>query len=178
MGEDKQTFTDPKSGEVIESTWLARWGPQVSGGFISGLVCGLLFALLFGLGGEVVRYADEGGQLWLGIGGLLFGLACAVIGAVGCGLFYSLVLPSMEVVQNDRITRWAHDSIARTQHRRRILRSQEDQDVPDTALSHAQPPGEPQPTDAALSIADDPDEPGHLTVEIEEHTEDQVPVSQ
>ena len=58
----------------------------------------------------------------------------------------------------------------RAQHRRRILRGQDDQDVPDTAISRAEPPGEPTPTDAALSLADSTEETEHLTSDVE--TED------
>ena len=78
-----------------------------------------------------------------------------------------------------RISHWIYDAIARAQHRRhqRLFPNQEHSHVPDTALSRAQPPGEPTPTDAALSIADTPEETDHLTVGVEEDTEDEEPVS-
>ena len=156
MGDDRQTFTDPETGEEVESTKLARW------------------SIVFG---------------WILFGGVLFGLFAGFYGeltsGLGLGLFLSLLmgilmvlrLPNVKAVRSDLFHRSIHDPIARWQHRRRILRGQEHQAVPDTAISRAQPPGEPQATDAALSIADDHDEPGHLTVEIEEDTEDQVPIS-
>ena len=72
-----------------------------------------------------------------------------------------------------RLSYQIHDSIARHQHhrRQRVLRSQDDQAVPDTAISRAQPPSEPAPTDAALSLANGPDETEHLSVSIEEDTQ-------
>ena len=38
-------------------------------------------------------------------------------------------------------------------------------------------PGHPQPTDAALSLADDPEDTDRLTVEIEEDIENEVSVN-
>ena len=64
-----------------------------------------------------------------------------------------------------------HQHQHRRRRRKRILRSKEHPHVPDTAISRAQPPGEPEPTDAALSIAGSADEPGHLTISIEDTTE-------
>ena len=163
MSENKQTFVDPKTGQKMESTWLARWGSQIGGVLISGV----LIVLLSGLFGALECGLFPGLLM-----GPLFGLIFVLI----AGLFCTLRVPEMEVTRNDPFTRWAHDTIARRQYRQRILLSQDDQAVPDTALSRAQPPGEPTPTDAALSIADDHDEPNHLTVGATEDTEDQVPV--
>ena len=151
MSEDKQMFTDPDTGQEIESTRLARGAVWVFLGLLSGLVSGLLCGLWGGLGLVLVK----------GLGfGVLFGLVI--------GLRFSFL--KMERARSDNLRQRFHDTIARAQHRRRqrILRSQEHQDVPDGALSRAQPPGDPQATDAALSIADDPDEPGRLIVSIEE----------
>ena len=182
MSKDEKTCVDPKTGQEMESTWLARWGPQISGGLISGLVGGLLFWLVLGVVGEVVDatsglyYGDER-RFWMRVDGVLLVLAsavaCAVVGAVSCGLFYALVPPSMGVVRDDRFIRWAHDRIARFQHRRRqrLLRSQEHVNVSDGALSRARPSDAPQPTDAALSVAGSADEPARLSVSIEEDTQ-------
>jgi len=169
MSKDKQTFTDPKSGEEVESTRLARWVIALGAGLIMGLITWLLFTLFHCL---VIGEDYYGFYVLLPL--TMFS------GAVGNGLYHLWVPPKIRDAQGNRFSRWIHDGIARTQHRRRqrILRSKEQHDVPDTAISRAQPPGEPQATDTALSMADDPDEPGHLTAEIEEHTEDQVPVRQ
>ena len=158
MSNKKQTFVDPKTGEEMESTWLAR-GSVFLG---CGLVYGLVMAVLVSLGVRV---------LWADLVGA--GLFVGWMVLMGLGI-------QMERVRQTPFLQRIHDPIARAQHRRRqhILRNQEHQVVPNTALSRAQPPGEPTPTDAALSIADDPDEPGRLTVETQEDTEDQVPVRQ
>ena len=46
--------------------------------------------------------------------------------------------------------------------------------TPGGALSRAQPPGEPQATEAALSIADEPEETDRLTVSEEDTAETTV----
>ena len=49
MGEDKQTFTDPKTGEEVESTRLARgivW-------LVIGVGAGVVSGIFFGMGWEV-----------------------------------------------------------------------------------------------------------------------------
>jgi len=172
MSEDKQTFVDPKTEQEIESTWLARWGAGLV--FASALlsIMGLGSGLLLGLLG-IVGIGPPGGGIWgWGLVGLLGGL---VLGPF-IGLVYGLYHMRDEVkgIRNDPITRWTHDSIARAQHRRRILRSQDPTHVPDTAISRAQPPSEPTPTDAALSITDEPEEVDRLTVEVEEDTTETV----
>jgi hypothetical protein len=68
MNKQKQTFTDPQTGEEIESTALARWGA----GLAFGVVFGLFFGLLFGL-------FTRGIGIWLGLpfgllGALVYGL--------------------------------------------------------------------------------------------------------
>ena len=160
MSKDKQTFIDPEIGEEIESTWLARWGSLIGGVLIGGV----LIVLLSGLFG-VLRYGL--------FPGLLVGPYLGLIFVLIAGLVSTLQVPEMEVTRNDPFTRWAHDRIARRQHRRlrRKLLDEEWANVPDTALSRAQPPGEPVPTDTALSLADEPDEPTHLSVSIEEDTQ-------
>ena len=98
--------------------------------------------------------------------GLIFGL--------GIGLLPSLAVMvcGVDRSRSNRWNRWVHDEIARRQHfhRQRVRRSEEHQDVPDTALSRAQPPGDPTPTDAALSVADTPDEKDRLAASTEEAT--------
>ena len=162
MSKDRQTFVDPKSAEEIESTGLARW----IGGLL-GVVFGVVLGVAFSMAGGVLGMFPGvwiGGDWGMRLGGLL---------GIGLGICLGVWLFR-------RVDRGIHNSIARYQHFRRhqVLRSQEHQDVPDTAISRAQRPGEPQPTDAALSITNDPEEIERLTVEIEEHTEDQVPVRQ
>ena len=159
----RQTFVDPETGEEMVSTWLAC--------IASWLVFGLFFGLAFGLVGGVLG--------WL-VFGVLFGLIYGLFSGLSGGLIAGLLVPELETARSFRFTRWAHDGMARRQHRRRqrLLRSQEEQHVPDTAISRAQPPGAPQPTDAALSIAVNSDESTHLTVETEEDLEDEEPVRQ
>ena len=115
--------------------------------------------------------------VWLGVlvGGVLWGIALGV----GLGRLLGLRL-GYERKEMGKLNLRVHDSIARAQHRRRqrLLRSKEHQHVPDTAISRAQPPGEPQATDASLSLTDSTDGADHLTVSMtEEVTEDQVPAS-
>ena len=66
----------------------------------------------------------------------------------------------------------------RRQRRKRILRSKEHQHVPDTAISRAPPPGEPTPTDAALSRTDTTDEKERLTASTDHAAEAEVPTRQ
>lgn len=146
MRKHKQTFIDSQTGEEMKSTWLARGGLGLLAGGGVGLTYGLLYGWIVG---------------WLfGIGlGLVYGLMVGLV--VGLG---KLGFPQM------------HDRIARTQHRRRqrVLRSREHAEVPDGALSRAQPPVEPTPTDAALSRTDTTDEKDHLTTATEEETTEGV----
>jgi len=155
VSKQKQTFIDPKTGEEIESTWLA----QFSGGTL-GSVFGVVFGVTFScvgiiMGATLSSYLCE----WLNTEGpALIGIGLGV----GLGIWLGFIVCR-------EVDKGAHDTIARAQHRRRqrILRAQEHQDVPDTAMSRATPPGEPQPTDVALSVANSPDESNHLTVETE-----------
>ena len=182
MSQDKQTFTDPHTGEEVESTRLAR--------SVGRMVAGLWLMLIAALTGTSIY-----GLIWLRAWRLIpwpdLGLVTALAPFLFTGVFAMMILflclrliailtdPGLDIIRGDRHTRWIHDRIARTQHRQRILRSQEQQDVPDTAISRAQPPGEPQPTDAALSIADKTEEAEHLTASTtEEDTADQVPLRQ
>ena len=89
-----------------------------------------------------------------GLGGLVAGLFMVLT----MGLFGVLIFGSR------------HQHQHRRRRRKRILRSKEHQHVPDTAISRAQSPGEPQPTDAALSRTGNPDA-GRLSVSIEEDTQ-------
>jgi len=91
------------------------------------------------------------------------------------GLYLGLVA-ALVVGLRDKI----HDNIARTQHfrRQRLLQAQEQQGVPDTALSRVKPPGEPTPTDAALSLADTPEEKARLAASTDTSAEEEVPVKE
>ena len=90
--------------------------------------------------------------------------------SLSCGPY--LIFSEPENCRKSKWGQWAHDTIARRQHLRRkqrVLRSPEHQHVPDTALSRAQPPGEPQPTDAALSrTSSEEEEPLRLKTATEE----------
>ena len=151
MRKDKPTFVDHKTGIEMESTPLARWVSWVLLVLFCGLILGPISRLIDGLGG---RFFEALGSV----------LLCAV----GC----TLVVPQKEGARRFRFTRWAHDGISRRQHYRRLIES-EWAHVPDTALSRAPSPGEPQPTDAALSVADEPVE-ARLTVEAPENTTETV----
>ena len=171
--EKKQTFTDPRSGKEVESTKLARWGSAMVG------CLGLSVLVVFGM--QLKHLLSWGVVSTLS---LMFIILLVIM--LGAALVYALRIPKLEDARSDHthgtlFSRWAHDGIARWQHsrRQRILRTQDPTHVPDTAISRAQPPGKPQPTDAALSIADDPEEIDHLSVSTtEEDTEDQVPLRQ
>lgn len=173
MSKDKQTFTDPKTGEEVESTWWARWG----GGLLTGWGLGLIASLSLLLGSLISDHLGLGKRDWGTDWGIV--LWTWLAGGLGVGLMVGLGFNWLSNRKDPRdwLYRWGHDVIARSQHRRRILRSQEGQDVPATALSRAQPPGEPTPTDAALSVADEPDEPGRLSVseDTAETTVEQTP---
>jgi hypothetical protein len=153
MGKRKRTFTDPQTGEEIESTALAQWGPGLAYGLLIGLPCGLLLGL-FGL--------FIGWGTGIGVGlliGLLGGLAYLLVFGLLVGWFFKWGLGPDEI-RIDPLARRVHDSISRRQHlrRQRILRRQEFPHVPDGALSRALPPAEPEPTAASLSLAAPPGE--------------------
>ena len=153
------TFVDPETDQEIESTRLARSGAWVMTVGVMGLVIGLVSGWILGVLLE-----------WAGGGKLGFGMLIGLL--LGVGLRICMISEHIEKMPDHAPLRRIHDPIARYQHRRRILRSQEDQHVPDTALSRSQPPGEPQATDAALSLADTTDGAAHLTVEVEEDITD------
>jgi predicted lipid-binding transport protein (Tim44 family) len=164
MSEPKRTFTDPKTGEEIASTTLARW------------IAGLCVAPCIVLGG--VLGAVVGGLL-----GVLLGDGLVKMG--GLGLLLGFLLGAGLVV---KLSGWliplfagrVHDGIARQQYlrRQRILRRQEFPHVPDGALSRAQPPGEPTPTAASLSRAEAPAEetPLRLAASVDAATEEEEKV--
>jgi len=95
---------------------------------------------------------------------LLGGMAAMLCMGLAMGLFEAFIVTA--------------PSQQRRRRRKRILRSKKHQHVPDTAISRAQPPDDPQPTDAALSLTDNTEGADHLTVSsTEEDTEDEVSVS-
>lgn len=81
MSKDKQTFTDPKTGEEMESTRLARW----FGKLIFGLGCGLIGGAVTGalLCGQ--RLHQWVGTLWVELFWVCV-LFWGVIGWMGYGL--------------------------------------------------------------------------------------------
>ena len=169
MNEDRQMFVDPETDERIESTWLAREASGLIRGMVVGPFVGVAIVVIFVLVCVVIFglhrvLANPSVSILLGM------MLC---GAVATGLTISLLTYNVKAARSNRFSRWAHDLISRVQHRRRqrVLRSQERHDIPNTAISRAQPPGEPVPTDTALSLADEPDEPSHLPVSIEEDTQ-------
>ena len=84
MSEDKQTFTDPHTGEEMESTWLARSGAWVMTAGVIGLVMGLAWGLIFGL-------AE-----------LIFGLLIGVITMIGFIIHYNIAeMPNMRFNQHN-----------------------------------------------------------------------------
>ena len=156
MSEGKRTFTDPETGEEIESTWLARWGGT------------LIFSLTLGVG--------------VGVGGWLQGLyKVSFPRNFFMGLIYGLFIGAMVAIlakreKMDRLGQRIHDSIARRQHFRqqrlftRKLLEEEWAGVPNKALSQAQTTGPPQPTDVSLSPADlQEEEKPRLAVAVEEN---------
>jgi hypothetical protein len=132
MSERRQTFRDPKTGEEIESTVLARTG--------AGLIAGLGGSLGFLLG-----------SVWPAR--LLLALLAVALGSiVGSGLAVLFMDPV-----HDGIARLQH--LRRQRLLKRRLLEQEWSGVPDGALSRASTPGEPGPTDTSLSRAEAPEEP-------------------
>jgi len=143
-------------------------------GFLGGLY---LFRLLFHWG-LIKGFLRQ----WLGVGGvgLITGLGGILGGLMGITLGRLLgVRLGFERREMGRSNQWVHDHIARYQHRRRqrLLRSREHVNVPDGALSRAQPPGKPTPTDAALSVADTTEEKDRLAASTDTSTEE-VPLRQ
>jgi hypothetical protein len=157
MSQPKKTFADPATGEEIKSTGLAR--------LFAGLASGLVVELVFGLGLGLVCGLAGGLEVGLSFG-LGLGLVCGLVFWLLSGLGEGLVrgFTSMEEARKEALSRRIHDRIARWQHCRRqsLLqgRSWEDEwaGVPKGALSRAQPPGPPEPTDASLSLTSKPDE--------------------
>lgn len=159
MSKKKQTFVDPKTGEEIESTIIARVGSIV---ILVSVVALLYFTTL-----SVIRF-----QLWLIWAVILTILVDSVlIIALGFGW------------RRDDSCKLIHDWLARKQYsrRQRILKrkllKEEWAGVPSRALSRAQPPGQPEPTDVSLSQAEkSSDEKPRLNVGVEETTGLEVPV--
>lgn len=170
MNKERQMFTDPQTKQELESTCLARW----CAGAIWGLLCGLLGGWVAGMVLEIFF------QLFLA---MPLALVSGLLGGLGCGLFLGLAsvlqITTLEDVRNTHFMREIHDRIARSQHRhrQRFLRSKEDIQVPDGALSRAQSSGEPTPTDAALSLADSTEENDRLAASTDSPTEAEVPVN-
>ena len=158
MSEDRQTFTDPQTGEEMESSWLDRGVTVLASLLVGGLVGALSFWWQFGLPGVLL--------------GVLFGMM--VTSYIGWILWD--LRRRYRVAKRDRlngITDWD-----RLKHRRQwLLRSRDHENVPDGALSRAQSPGEPQPTDAALSLADTGDEKARLVVSTDTTIAEKVPVN-
>jgi hypothetical protein len=174
MSKPKQTFTDPQTGEEIESTWLARWG----GGLFSvlcasGLGIGLPLGLLFGLA------AGWATGLLNGLLALVAGLVIGLVTGLPLGLLFGLyfLVADLDTVRYNPFCQRVHDGLARRQHlrRQRILRRQEFPHVPDGALSRAGPPGQPEPTAVSLSRAPAPEEdpPLRLTAGVNEASEEE-----
>ena len=110
----KRVFTDPKTGEEIESTALARWVAGLCYGLVVGLVLGYMclaagaYVLVDALGGHEHPVSPSP---WLVpsalfLIGVLAGLHLAWRGIVSGGV-------------RDPIFQAPHDAIARWQHRRR-----------------------------------------------------------
>lgn len=100
MNEDKATFVDPKTGEEMKSTALARWASGALWGF-----CWLAFpACLAGLGHEPWLRAVSLGLLLVFLVGL-----CRVLDRTSAERLHARAPWTREV----------HDAIARWQHRRR-----------------------------------------------------------
>jgi hypothetical protein len=153
MSKSKKTFTDPATGEAIESTALARWLAGLvrwMAGLVAWLVIWLVYGLINVLGGEAFSGPDIGLVPWLAVGLIVWLIVWLAVG-VGAEL---------DKVRSNPYAKWVHDGIARRQHlrRQRVLRQQEFPHVPDGALSLARPPGEPEPTAASLSLAEPPEE--------------------
>jgi hypothetical protein len=169
MSKPKHTFTDLQTGEEIESTALARWVAGLGAGWVAGLglgffglvvwlICDLPKTPLTGLAAALVEMLVGvlGSVLVIGsLIGLFIGLVCDLLVRLGVDLDYS---------RADEFYQRVHDHIARHQHfhRQRLLQrklaEEEWAGVPDGALSRAQPSGEPEPTAAALSRSEAPEE--------------------
>jgi hypothetical protein len=165
MNKQKQTFTDPQTGEEIESTALARWGAGLVVGLVLGLVFGLIFRLVAGLLIGPVFGLVGGSILWV------FGILLASVLAL---------FAWRDTFRRDSLMGSVHDGIARQQHlrRQRILRRQEFSHVPDGALSRARPSGEPEPTSVSLSRAEAPEEePPRLAAGVDAVAEEEQTVT-
>ena len=145
MSEDQPTYTDPHTGAEIEPTWLARGRSVLAWMLGYVLIVGLVVGLIWGVSAVLSRVLSA-----VPVDRLMDRLGDGLCVVMFLGIFL----------------RWIHASITRRQHRRHrnILRSQDPTHVPDTALSRVQPPGRLTPTDAALSVADDPEGTEHLGV--------------
>jgi hypothetical protein len=164
MDKRKRTFTDPKTGEEIESTALARWGAGLAFGPVAGIVVGLYF----GLG--VALIAGPGAGLIVGlVVGPVVGLYLGLIDGLSFGLDGAPFFGPL-----DSFTHRVHNGLAWQQHRhrQRVLERKRGQaerlrqrkrleaewaGVPRGAISRARPPDRPEPTAASLSLAASPE---------------------
>ena len=159
MSKEKQTFIDPKTGEQIESTWLAR--------FMGNFIPVELFCLINCV---IINFFVQL-PFWH---------------SVSLAVIASTILSSLTGLVGIRLERFylvlygVHDEIAGRQYsnqqrllKRRLL-EEEWANVPNRALSRANPNGPPQPTEVALSRSDDQttEDGGQIRLTGEETTAD------
>jgi len=135
------TFTDPRTGEEIESTKLARGAAGLV--YVPGAalrlagICVLAGAPVLVLCAQFHFLTPLGAMLWTTAGALFGGLLI-----FGCEGYHRGASVTAD---------YLHDVIALRQHRQRMAAPGIRSPVPDTALSLAPPPQPPVPGDAALS---------------------------
>ena len=171
MSQEKQTFVDPRTGEEMESTGLARVGVGLIGGLIGGVIGGVIGGCL----GAALGQDRLALLLWGLAGGLFLGFVTGLLAGLKFGL--GSWGRALEEVRWDPLDRRVHDGIARRQHARRERRHppEDDAHVPAGAISRARPPGNPEPTSAALSrAAPSEGDKARLAAEVEEETKDEV----
>ena len=193
MSKDRLTFTVPETSEEIKSTWLARgvalaigmfprerWAKWIYGLAIGGFLIGLLISAGFAWMGYRRGLLSEWPYPFPPFAGWYAGGGVLLLGMLFYGLLGTWVRLFRWVTKVYPQIQQTHDAIARWQHlrRQRLLRARDHVNVPDGALSRAQPPSEPTPTDAALSVADTSEEKDRLTASTETSTEGEVPVKE
>ena len=166
MGDKKQTFIDPKTGEEIEASWAIAKTDQA--------ICEIIYFTLLEIPMAVI------GGMSIGLLGLCFGVDYFLQGTIAglcVGVFpgrrviiatrRQLFNPAKELLFLSSVAQWQHNR--RQQLLKRKLLEEEWAGVPATALTLVDRSTSPQVTDTSVSRSEPPEEEKErLTEAVEE----------